>query len=349
MIYKKITSVIALLAFISGVFSPLSIAVAAPLTSQSDIMSRLRTSTLSNHTIKFVTPTGVTAGQTITLTFPGAFTMGTFAVNNVDFATGASCSSISSERTLAASPSGTTWGVAQSGQVITITSGTDTVTAGHCIEIEIGSNATSGGAGTTQITNPASASTYAISFAAGSGADTGSATVAIITDDQVVITATVDQALSFAISDNTIGFGTLGSGAARYANGAGTGSASETEAHTLTASTNASSGYIITVNGNTLTSGANTIDAIGGTNTASSAGTEQFGIRATATGGSGTVTAPYAAAGFAFTAGSPTQIASATGSSATTTYSMRYLANISGATEAGSYTATHTYVATTTF
>jgi hypothetical protein len=106
----------------------------------------------------------------------------------------------------------------------------------------------------------------------------------------------------------------------------------------------------MTLNGATLTSGANTITAIGSANTTSAAGTEQFGLRMTATGGSGTVSAPYAAAGFAFdTAAFPDQVASATGASANTTYSVRYVANITGSTEAGAYTATLTYVAVANF
>lgn len=347
---QKIISAVALVAFVLGMFSPLT-ATAASLSSQSDVMSRLKVSTLSDHTIKFVTPTGLTAGQTITVTFPAGFTMGTFNVNNVDLATGASCSSISSERTLAASASGATWGVAQAGQVITLTSGTDTITAGHCVEIQIGSNATSGGSGSTQITNPVTANTYLISIG-GTFADSGSMSVAIITDDQVVVTATVDQALSFSISDNSIGFGTLTAGGTRYATGTSGQGTEPTNAHDIAASTNASGGYNITIVGNTLTSGANTISAISGGPTALSTGTEQFGIRTTVASGSGTVASPFNGSsgnyGFSTTPTTPVNFASATGVS-TTTYNVNYAANISGSTEAGTYTATLTYVATATF
>jgi hypothetical protein len=167
-----------------------------------------------------------------------------------------------------------------------------------------------------------------------------------------VMTASVGAApsLTFSISDNSIGFGTLAAGDDFFANGAGTGSATEVEAHTISASTNATSGYSITINGSTLSYGGNTINAIGASNTASSAGTEQFGLRMTASGGSGTVSAPYAAAGFAFdTAAFPDQVASATGTSANTTYSVRYVGNITSSTEAGAYTSTLTYLATANF
>ncbi len=160
------------------------------------------------------------------------------------------------------------------------------------------------------------------------------------------------QTLTFSISDITIGFGTLSSTTARMATGTSGQDTTEVEAHTLAVSTNAGSGYTITVKGATLTNGAFTIAAIGGTNTASSVGSKQFGLRMTATGGVGTVTIPYAASGFAYagTASAASQVASATsGDSVTTTYSARYLANITTVTESGSYTASLIYVVTGNF
>ncbi len=159
------------------------------------------------------------------------------------------------------------------------------------------------------------------------------------------------QSLTFSISDNSIGFGTLSASAARYATGDTAGSATEVEAHTITASTNASNGYSITINGNTLTANTQTITAIGSSNTSPSIGTEQFGLRATASGGNGSVVTPYAASGFAFdTAAFPDQIAfDPDGDNVSTTYSVRYLGNISANTEAESYGATLTYVITAGF
>lgn len=330
-------------------------AQAATVTTLSDNLSRLKTSTLADHTIKFVTPTGLAGGQTITLTFDDDFTMGSFALNNFDLATGATCGAISTERTLGSgAPSGATWQVGQSSQVVTFTSGTDTITAGHCVEVQIGANATSGGAGATQITNPGTAQTATLDVSVNAGADTGTAGIAIVDTnfDQVSVTANVDPTISFAISDTTIGFGTLSSSAARYATGDtnGTGVA-DTAAHNLTVSTNATSGYTVYVLGATLTSGGNTINAIGGSATTSSVGTEQFGINVSASGGSGTASAPYAtASNYAYNATSTQDdIASSTGPSTTTTFSIAYLANILATTEAGSYTTTLTYTATGSF
>lgn len=167
---------------------------------------------------------------------------------------------------------------------------------------------------------------------------------------EVPVAPPPEETLTFSISDNTIGFGPLSSGSARFATGDTNGSGTEVEAHNLTASTTADEGYVIAISGTTLTFGAHTITAIGVSNTASSPGTEQFGARAVASGGIGAVSAPYSGAGFALdTANFPDEFASATLETATTTFSVHYVANIATMTEAGSYTANLTYTATGRF
>jgi len=323
------------------------VAYAASLTSLSDTMSSSKISTLSSHVLKFTTPTGAAdSSDTIIITFPSDFNFTSKTIGTVTFTHGATTGAESSE-TLAASPSGTAWGAVFSGtqnRILTLTAPTDGVgTAAIAASDKVIITYDS-----TNSTNASSATSYAIAVSGAFG-DTGTITVNILSDDQVAVTATVSQSLTFSISDNTIEFGTLSASAAQYADNSA-GDASEVEAHTLIVGTNASNGYTMTLNGATLTSGANTITAIGSSNTASSAGTEQFGLRMTASGGSGAVTAPYAAAGFAFdSAAFPDQVASASGASTNTTYSARYLANITSSTEAGSYSATLTYVATANF
>jgi hypothetical protein len=160
------------------------------------------------------------------------------------------------------------------------------------------------------------------------------------------------QSLTFSISTNTVGFGNLSVSSARFATADTLGSGTETEAHQLIASTNASSGYNITVQGATLAAGANTITAIGATNTALSVGSKQFGLRMSASGGTGVVSSPYAASGFAYAADASTASTVASesvGDGVSTTYSVRYLGNISGSTPSGSYSTTLTYVATANF
>lgn len=336
-------------------------AYAAALTNVYDAMTRLSVDTASDHAIQFRTPTGVSSGQTIVITMPSDFDgandpQGALDFSDVDLFEDTTPDGVcdgTAETLVASGATSAQWNVVFSGtegRTITLTSGgaTAVVAAASEICVKIGENAT-GGAANSQYINTSTNGSKVITLSAGSGADTGSVTVNILADDQVAVTATVSQSLTFSISDNTIEFGTLSASAAQYADNAA-GDASEVEAHTLTVGTNAANGYTMTLNGSTLTSGAHTIDSIGASNAASSAGTEQFGIRMTATGGSGAVSAPYADSGFAFdSAAFPDNVASASGSSANTVYSVRYLANIAAETEAGAYTATLTYVATANF
>ncbi|MSR71547.1 MAG: hypothetical protein EXS50_02695 [Candidatus Taylorbacteria bacterium] len=333
--------VLGMLIFTSGV----QVAYAASITSASDTLSTSKVSTLANHDIQFTSPTGVASGQTILITFPSDFSI----AGSMDF-TDIDVLDDGSNVTLAASQSGATWGaVRTSATVITLTNGTTVVSAGSVMRIKIGTNATNQSTGVRRITNTTTNGSKVIVVSGGTFADSGNITVNILTDDQVAVTATVDQSLTFSISDNTIGFGTLSSSAACWAQGTANCSASEVEAHNLIVGTNAGNGYNVTLDGNTLTSGSFTI-ATTSANTASSVGSEQFGLRMTATGGSGAVSAPYAASGYAFDSlNFPDQVAAATGSTANTTYSARYIANIGSQTEAGSYTATLTYAATANF
>ncbi|MEN9881104.1 MAG: hypothetical protein RLZZ308_287 [Candidatus Parcubacteria bacterium] len=351
-------SALTIFAVVLGVsITHVEIVHAAALSSLSDSQSSVKINTLSDHTIQFVTPTGVAAGQNITLTFPAGYTMGSFNVNNIDLATStsATCSGFT-DALVSSSASGLTWGVAQGSQTITITSGTAVIPANRCIQIEIGSNATSGATGVSQITNPATPGSYEI-LVAGSFTDTGSITTTIINDDTVAMTGTVPQSLTFTISTSTIYFGNLGSGAAKFASSTNTsGDTTETIAHTLGVSTNAPSGFALTVRGQTLTSqqnSANTISYIGASYASSTAGTEQFGIRATETGGTGvTVDQTFSGAtsyGYDGTATTSALFATGSGATLTSTLSLRYLANISAITEAGTYAASLVYVATANF
>lgn len=337
-------------------FITINSAQAASLTSMSANASRLQASTTSNYEIFFVSPTGIQSGTSddIILTFSSEYVLAAEAVINFDFAVGDSgtCTTANyTEETLALSASATEWGVDVTGDVVTFEPETDDTHAGGlCYRIRMGSNAVSGGTGSAStVTNPTDVDDDdTITFSGGFG-DTGTISVDIITDDQVDITATVSPSITFSISDNDIEFGTLSAADDTFADNAA-GNATEVEAHTLAAGTNATGGYVMYVSGATLTSGGDTIDAIGAANTASTPGTEQFGVRYTASGGSGAVDAPYAAAGFAYNGvASPDNIASATGPSSTTTYSARYVANITSSTEAGSYATTLTYTATATF
>ena len=190
---KKAITAITVLAIGAGAsVVHIELAFAASLSSLSNTQSSVQVSQLSNHTIQFVTPTGVTAGQNIQITFPVGYTMGSFNVDNLDFATStsATCSGFQDAAIQSGAASGQTWGTAQASQTITITSGTAVIPANRCIQIEIGSNATSGATGVQQITNPATPGLYEITIG-GTFGDSGSISTYIISDDTVSMTGPV--------------------------------------------------------------------------------------------------------------------------------------------------------------
>ena len=341
-------------------FIQVQIAYAAALTSLSDTQSSLKISTLSDHTIQFVTPSGVTAGQGITVTFSSNYATGTHNINNIDFATSTSavCSNFTDAILASGTPSGLTWGVTLSTSTLYITSGTAIIPANRCVQIRIGSNAISQASGTSQIINPTTATTTGATITiGGTFGDTGVITQNILGDDTVSMTGTVNQSLTFTISTTTIFFGTLGAGDDKFASSTNIlGDSAETIAHTLGVSTNAPSGFTLSVRGATLTSqqnASNTINAIGASVASSTLGSEQFGIRATESGGTGTsVSSPFnmsTSYGYNATATTSATLATGSGATLTSTYSLRYVANIATLTEAGTYAANLVYVATANF
>lgn len=361
---KRIYSKIVMVALVASVvFQGMPVAQAASVTSLRAVFDRLKTGVDSEGiTLTFVTPTGIQTGgaDTITLTFSSDFVLAAEAAANFDIGLGDSgtCSTATyTDEIVALSPSATDWGVDVTGQVITLSPETDDVlTAGFCFKVEMGNDATTGGTGAVStVANGAIDDDDTIAIGGGFG-DTGTLAVDIITEDQVNVTATVDPTITFSVSDTTIGFGSLSSTAARFATGDTLGSGSDSAAaHTLAVATNAASGYVLSYNGATLTSGGNTIDVAAITNDADGTQSiEEFAL-GISTNGSSTVATGYdhnAVAGsrdWAFVAGTTTTIISRTTPTNTETVSAFYLSNIAGNTEAGSYSTNITYIATGTF
>lgn len=349
---NSIISIFAIVAMIAMNLGFISNAEAAQLTQLKDTLSTVKASTAANHTIQFVTATGVAAAGTITVAFPTGFAMNTIDYVDMDLAEGDSgtCSSAGfTDKVLAASPSGGTWGAVLSSQTITFTSGTGTITAGRCVQIEVGLNAAGGD---TQVTNSSAGNDKKMDITAGVS-DSASLAISIIANDVVAVTATVDPTLTFTIGDNAIGFGSLSSSAATWANGAATGSATDTSAHNLTVATNAATGYVITYNGATLTNGSYTINVVTVADDADGTPTtEQFGISFEGVGGDATIASGYShltVPDWKFIAGTTTTVVSETVPTATETISAYYLANISTTTEPGSYSTNITYIATGIF
>ena len=187
--------------------------------------------------------------------------------------------------------------------------------------------------------------------------------VAASTSQQLSVTASVDESLTFCIGQTGITTSSC-SGATGSTVALGTLSSSATGSQTsqIGVGTNANSGYAVTVNGSTLTcaacAGSPTISALA-SQTASSTGTEQFGInlRDNATpnvgvdpdgSGSANPTANYNTVDqYRYVTGDT--IASKSSSDKFRRFHVSYIANIDTATEAGSYSTTLTYIATATF
>ena len=218
------------------------------LTFVSDTLSSSARGVAANHTIQFTTPLGIIAGQTIVVTFPAGYSLPSagFDFNDIDVLNGAS------QITLANSPSGATWGVATSSQAITFTTSGSNVSSSSVITIKIGTNATSGAIGDTQIVNPSVAGSYLLTIG-GTMADTGLTRVAIL--DDTVVTANVDTSFNFTITgvatSSTVNGGATSTSGSTTATAIpfGTLVAGTTSvlAQDLSVVTNAANGFVVTV------------------------------------------------------------------------------------------------------
>lgn len=208
-----------------------------------------------------------------------------------------------------------------------------------------------------------------------------SGTVTASTTEQIVLTGTMPESLIFCTGEDITAPGgipdctTATAGDITF-NQLFSPVDTATATSEMAASTNAISGYAITVNGPTLTSGANTIPTIGGTAAASAEGTGQFGLNLVANDGvspsgpvvgaditpasggatlQGNPAANYDTANtYAFVADTTTTIANSdddgtSGPTDAQIYTVSYIVNVSGSQVAGTYATTLTYICTPTF
>ena len=232
------------------------------------------------------------------------------------------------------------------------------------------------------VTNPTTAnqtfyvriSTFVSTNVTGGSTDTG--TVAASTATQIVLTGTMPESLIFCTGGTVSTTGgvpdcsTATSGAVTF-NQLFSPTDTATATSQMAASTNAGSGYAITVNGPTLTSGSHTIAAMSSAGVGVR-GTSQFGVNlkantiTTSNPAVGTEVAPaangtnfkgQAATGyntvdnFKFTSGD-TVANSANGGAGPTDaqiFTSSYIVNVSGSQTAGTYTTTLTYICTATY
>jgi len=339
---KKLLAKITILELLIVMLVP-NISYAATLTSAQDILSTNKANTGANHTITFVTPTGVTAGQTITLTMSDFTIPPGVGYDDMDFAEGDSgtCSTAAfTDKTLAGAPSGATWGAARtSSTILTLTSGSDTITAGHCVQIKVGTNATVGGAGTDQIQNPVTTGSKQITIA-GTMADSSVVAVAIVTDPQVNLSALVGSSLTMTLDSASVNLGTLTSGS------------TTTGTTTVTINTNSNGGYYLKYYASNLSNqSGHSITALA-TKTAASPGTEQWGINAATVGNAasgsdstGSATSNYNTGGsYMLVPSVENSLGFATGTAQDHAYTVTYGVDISSLTPAGSYTGTVDYI-----
>lgn len=239
-------------------------------------------------------------------------------------------------------------GGAVAGQIVTVTG---PVTAGTPVSFTI-----------ANVVNPTTPGNQVISIS--TGVDTGEITVPIIADDQIQITARVNQILFFDVrdgltgaTDNTVGFGDLDASTVRYATDDASGTTTEGASSQLEAGTNAAGGYIIDVTGETLTSMDALATPIAGLFTADAApaaGTEAFGLQVAKTVAStgtdqGVVAGDYLGTYHLPDTGATDLLATNPGPSSNETYDVNYVANVSSFTPAGNYTTVMTYTMTATF
>jgi len=224
-------------------------AQAANVTTFSNTLSDSAPSVVSNHTIEFVTPTGVAASETIVITFDQAaqaFDLTGIGEEDVDLLVGGVAETV-----------GTDWTVAVDtvADTITITSAGagGVIAAAAEVEILIGLHATNDGTADTQIINPATVQSYEINVTVGS-ADSGETRVAIV--DSVTVTATVDTIFTFTVEGQTAlaGAGFSTSDDPTQDSTATSIPFGELEANTpvsasqsLEVSTNAANGFVVTV------------------------------------------------------------------------------------------------------
>lgn len=246
---QALTAVVTLAIILWFVGVPSFRAEAANVISFSNTLSDSEPGVVSNHTLSFVTPTGLAAGETISINFgTGVFSdIGTIVAADVDLAVNGADESL-----IDGAASGADWNVTAAGDVIDITSGTDTIGTNATVTIEIGTNATTGGTGSNQITNPAVGS-YEITIAVGNS-DTGTTRVAIV--DVVTVTASVETIFNFTV--NAVNSGLSVNGDTTSATTTSTeipfgvleADTAETAAQDLEVSTNAANGFVVTVHAN---------------------------------------------------------------------------------------------------
>lgn len=216
---------------IVGVMSPVlnpGRAQAGSFTSTMLRLDRMKASTATTGLVCATTSADATTEADVQVTYPVGFVLGafgTFTVATTNIPSGA-----------------TAWpGIATAtnvtGQIVTFPSGALAASTQYCFRWIDPAAVTTGTAGNDKIGTVITRTSGAVPI------DTGTYAVAVISDDQMSVTASVALTFSFALSGNTMPLGTLS-----------TGTTTSSTSRTATIGTNAAAGWISWVNG----SGGNT-------------------------------------------------------------------------------------------
>jgi len=162
---------------------------AATVTSANDYATTLQTSQSANHEVLFTTPSGISEGQTVTLTFGSGFTTTSIIEDDVDVADDGT------EMTTAATCAGSEKAsIALSSNILTVTicaGDGGAIAATSVVRIRIGTNATSSGTGANRITNPSTAANHFVTIG-GTFSDSGAIVLPINSNSNAIsVTATV--------------------------------------------------------------------------------------------------------------------------------------------------------------
>ena len=344
--------------FVAVTASEIPVANAADINTFSVSLSTIEESVVANQTITFTINDAWSATETLTIDYPDGFDLNTWGNSEPeDF----DITDDAAEKTIVANGSCTADSIEittvdatiDDKLTFTLCAGSTAIATGSIMVVEIGTNATFGSPGNDQITNQTAAqnATDAVVTIAGTFSGTGSAAVEIVT-----INATVGPSITCSFAGLTTTFANLTTGLI---------STSDTNT-VITVSTNAPNGLTLTVRD--AGDGANpglyksssptsligsATDGFADTATLA-AGTDDFGIQASTSGGSGasvTIAARYDQSGndIGGLELTDTTVASATGAVSGRGVTMVHKAAVEGLTPAGSYADTLTYICTGTF
>jgi len=224
----------------------LRFADAANVTSFSDTISDSAPSASANHTIDYTTTAtggGVAAGGGfLEFTFPAGFDLSTIGAEDLDLLVATVDQNITG---------GANWTVSTTSTTIRFTAGASvSIGQGVAVQVLIGLHATNSGVPNSQIVNPSAEGSNEITLTSGV-TDAGATRVVILT--AVTVSATVNTVFTFTVSGVTAGgtvngesvTGTTGSTTIPF--GILSAAVATTSAQQLSVTTNASNGYVVTV------------------------------------------------------------------------------------------------------